>query len=130
MICIRNRLDKGPRIASRIRAVAALFRPRLYDIPIVPKPQVALGLIHASIVQIRNSDKIAKVVLVTSLDLLPIGKLVPPGSLCDAGLQRTFDSVPSQVVGPVMQASFASAFASRIQMRESLCRSRLSTLAC
>ena len=44
--------------------------------------------------------------LITGLDLLAIGELVPPGSFCDACLQRTLNSVASQVISAIVQAEF------------------------
>lgn len=78
--------------------VPALFRPRLYNIPVRLKLRVLPGFLDTRIFKPGDSDQFPKVVGMAGLHLPFIGELIAPGTLRDASFERTLHRVASQVI--------------------------------
>jgi hypothetical protein len=93
MTSVPHRLDEHQSLLSYDFTIPTLFRPRLYDIPVVAKHLVLVGLGPPSIIQVSNFRQFAKIVLVASLGLFLVGEIVPSSLFGYAGFQRALYSV-------------------------------------
>ena len=83
--------------------ITTLFRPRLDNIPVRAKVRVLAGLCKMRTIETGNLDQIPQFVRVTRLHFPSVRELPSLSFLCDAGLQRTLHSIPSQVICAVEQ---------------------------
>ena len=81
-----------------------MFRPQLYDIPVVPKRRVTFRFVIPGLFQFGRSQQTTKIMCVAGLGLLPVGKLMPLRRSCDAGFEGAFDGITGQIVSSTVHA--------------------------
>jgi hypothetical protein len=87
-----------PRRFFTLPFISALFRPSLYNIPIVPKDGILASVFVANFIQLGNCDQLKQVVGMTRLHLLSLGEFTSPRSLRDASFKGTLHCITGEII--------------------------------